>query len=112
MNLDPTKLRDRIRRKAEHSRCRFRVVAVGLDSRDRYISIATNRPRFYRAGGGWHAEEVLMHRSPPNLARIIIARIGLSGDFLPIEPCDRCLRLAEKFGVEIESMSLPVPTNA
>lgn len=105
MNLDPHKLHERIRRKGEQSICRFRVVAVGLNSRGRHIGIATNKPRFFRDGGGWHAEEVLMHQSPPNLAKILIARIGLSGDFLPIDPCERCARLAAKFGVTIEPLA-------
>lgn len=104
MNLDPRNLHNRIRRKASGSPCKYRVIAVGINGRGRYIGIAANRPRFYRTGGGWHAEEVLMHRSPPSLAKILLARVGASGDFLPIEPCARCRRLARKRGVSIEEI--------
>lgn len=105
MNLDPRNLRERIRRKAASTPCKYPVVAVGRDYRGRYIGIAVNRPRFYRTGAGWHAEEVLIHRCPPSLSRILLARVGASGDFLPIEPCPRCRRLARKRGVVIQEIT-------
>lgn len=104
MTLDPNKLRDRIRRKASRSACRYAVIAVGVDARRRFIGIAANRPRYYHSGGGWHAEELLLHRCPLSLSRILLARVGLAGDFLPIEPCERCRRLARKRGVVIDQL--------
>lgn len=104
MNLNPDNLLDRIARKAAEVPCKFRVVAVGKDRRGRYIGIATNLPRFQRTGGGWHAEERLIFGSPPSLSVILLARIGASGDFLPIKPCPRCRRLAEKNNVKIREV--------
>jgi hypothetical protein len=49
----------------------------------------------------YHAEERLIHSSPPTLKTILIARIGKGGRFRPIDPCDDCLRLAEKRGITI-----------
>lgn len=78
----------------------FAIVAVGVDYRNRIISLATNSPRFHNRG--WHAEERIMHNSPRSLVRILIARYGRQGNMLPIDPCEKCVRLASKFGVKIE----------
>lgn len=78
----------------------FAVVAVGVDYRNRIISLATNTPRFHNRGR--HAEERVIHNSPRSLVRILIARYGRRGDLLPIDPCEKCVRLADKFGVKIE----------
>jgi hypothetical protein len=54
-----------------------------------------------RRGAGIHAEERLLHMTPRILSRILVARVR--GDrFLPIDPCRRCLKLADKFGVTIK----------
>jgi hypothetical protein len=81
---------------------RYRVVAAGLDYRNRIISISTNSPRL--ESRGWHAEERLLHSSPRSLVRIIIARYNRKGDMLPIDPCDKCKRLASKYGVQIDRL--------
>ena len=84
------------------SQCRYRVVAVGIDSKNRIIGLTTNSPRLQSRG--WHAEERLIHRSPRSLAKIIIARVGATGLFLPIDPCKHCAKIANKRGISIERM--------
>ncbi len=80
--------------------CKYRVCAVGIDNRDRIISIMTNTPRLpYR---GMHAEERVIHASPRSLRRIMILRVGATGNVLPIDPCAHCQKLARKRGVKIE----------
>lgn len=64
--------------------CRYRVVAVGIDYKDRIISLATNTPRLQNRGS--HAEERVIFSSPKSLDRIIIVRIGARGNILPIDP--------------------------
>lgn len=101
-------------RKAHSSTCRYKVVAVGLDYRNRVISIACNRQRHMPVvdstrthwhGSGHHAEEILLHNTPRSLSRILIARVNPSGTrLLPIHPCPKCARLARKFGVTIEPL--------
>lgn len=85
---------------------RYRVIAAGIDYRNRIISIATNRPRLKNRGQ--HAEERVIFTSPASLSRIVICRIGARGDLLPIEPCRICRKLAEKRGIKIESIAVPV----
>lgn len=102
MRAHLTTLQARVRRAGLRVQLRFRVVAVGLDSRGRFIGIATNSPRL--PNRSYHAEEVLMHRSPLSLSKILLARVGKTGLWLPIDPCERCARLAQKRGVIIERL--------
>lgn len=81
---------------------RYRVIACGIDNRGRIISISTNAPRLPLQG--YHAEERVMFSSPKSLSRILILRVGAMGQRLPIDPCERCKRLAEKRGVKIEKL--------
>lgn len=83
--------------------CRYRIVAIGIDSRNRYIGIATNIPRMQSRS--WHAEERLIHRAPRSLRTIILARFGARGEPLPIDPCSKCAKLAEKRGIEIRRLA-------
>lgn len=82
--------------------CRFRVVAAGIDYRNRIISIASNRPRLETRG--LHAEERVIFTSPKTLTRILILRVGARGDLLPIDPCRMCAKLARDRGIEIVSI--------
>lgn len=91
-----------IRAGMKNHSCVFRVVAAGIDSRNRIISIATNRPRFQNRG--LHAEERIIYSSPRSLAKILILRIGARGDLLPIHPCRLCHKQAGKRNIVIESI--------
>lgn len=81
------------------TQCRYRVVAAGIDRKNRIISIATNAPR-YRTRG-LHAEERILYTSPKSLDRIVLIRVGARGDLLPIHPCRLCSKQARKRGVSI-----------
>jgi hypothetical protein len=79
---------------------RYKVIAAGIDHRDRIISIATNSP--YLPLRGRHAEERVMFNSPRSLRRILIMRVGARGQMLKIDPCALCAELARKRNVKIE----------
>lgn len=81
---------------------RYRVIAAGLDYRDRIISIATNSP--YLPMRGRHAEERVIFSSPKSLRRILIMRVGARGEMLKIDPCKLCQELARKRNVKIEAI--------
>lgn len=96
-------------KKAKRSPCNYRVVALGIDNKGRHIGIKTNTPRYnmgdnvkYR--NGYHAEERLIHSMPRSLSKIIIARVGKDGRFLPINPCKHCLKLATNRNITIETV--------
>ncbi len=82
--------------------CRYRVVAAGIDDRNRIISLATNRPRLRTRGQ--HAEERIIFSSPLSLRKIIILRVGSRGNLLPIDPCKMCKKLADRRGIIVESV--------
>lgn len=103
MKLHHTQLHTRMKNAAlRHNHCRYRVVAVGIDHRGRFISIKTNIPRLETRS--YHAEERVIYGSPLSLARIVIARYNKRGDRLPIDPCEECRRLAEERGIVIEEV--------
>lgn len=105
MKSHPSTIADRMIRAALRVReCRYRICAVGLDHRGRIINISTNSPRL--SNRGWHAEELVIHRTPRSLSRILIARVGARGDLLAIDPCAHCQRLANKYGVIIERLMI------
>lgn len=103
MKLNPAHITPRLVRKALTSICRHKVAAAGVDNRGRVIAMSTNRPRYSTPQGGWHAEELLLYRTPLSLARIVIVRVNRSGKQLAISPCRKCARLAAKRGVTIEA---------
>jgi hypothetical protein len=83
-------------------------VGIAVDRKGRYIGIKTNVPRENLSDiytNSYHAEERLIHSmSPLIISEILIARIGKSGDLRPINPCDRCKKLADKYGIKIRSI--------
>jgi hypothetical protein len=80
--------------------CRYRVVAAGIDSNGQIISIRTNTPHLPNRGR--HAEERVIFSSPKSLERILILRVNVRGELLPIDPCLICQKLAENRGIQIE----------
>lgn len=93
-------LRDRIIRRSSGVRLRYRIVAVGFNSRGKIIGIANNMA-LHRLRG-LHAEEVLMRKMPRSLSKILIARVNKNGEFRPIEACQICQELADRRGIKIE----------
>lgn len=89
----------RMVRAALRSHCIYKVVAVGIDSRGRIISLATNTPRL--SSRGFHAEERVIFTSPKSLKKIFILRVGARGELLNIDPCAMCQKLARKRGITI-----------
>ena len=59
MKLSGLSLIQRMKRKAAKASVSYAIVAVGIDNNDCFIDITTPRPRYYKKGGGYHAEEIL-----------------------------------------------------
>ena len=85
--------------------CTYRVIAAGIDHRNRIIDIATNTPSKFnhRTCRSSHAEERLIRRNPQSLSRVVVIRINRQGELLPIDPCNICSKLAEKRKIKIIS---------
>jgi hypothetical protein len=105
MRVSFSTLELRIKKKALKIKCRFRVIAIGINDAGTIIDIVGNAHRHKtESWRSWHAEERIIHRNPKSLKRIIIARFNKSGKFLPIEPCVHCAKLAKNRGIKIESL--------
>lgn len=97
-------LKTRVINKAKKSFCKFKVSAVALDGKGDVISYSTNKPRFSKHHGGFHAERLLMSKYGSRIKTIIICRVGNGGDLLPIDPCEACQKMADKLGIKILSI--------
>jgi len=97
-------VKERLIKTALRSTCKYRVAAIGLNARGTPISSAYNTSRIQRKGGGFHAEALVMRKSPPSLKTILICRLGMAGEIRPIHPCPACKRLADKLGIKIRTV--------
>jgi len=95
----------RLKKKASQSRSKYRISAMGFDNRGEFVAQAFNGVPLsgvkVKEGGGVHAEAKLMRKYGVLLKTIVISRIGHRGDWRPIEPCEKCRKLAEKLGVKL-----------
>ena len=99
-------MKEKLLKKAKQSACRYKVAAIGIDKRGNVIGVAHNMPKLRRKGGSLHAEERLMNRYGKVLHTIIICRTNKNGRWLlPIEPCGKCRRRAERLGIKIVTIS-------
>ena len=98
-------LKERMIRKAKQSICKFRLCAFGFNRDGICVATATNSPRFSHKGGGLHAEEkIFFSAKSKGIVKILICRIGSGGTIRPIDPCERCSKIAEKLGIKIETI--------
>lgn len=88
-------------KKAQQSPCRYKISAIGLNKKDEIIIKSMCKPRFSRKGGGVHAEMEVMLKGGKAVKKILLFRTNLSGDLLPIEPCETCRTKAMELGVKI-----------
>lgn len=96
---------DRARKKAAQSICKFYVAAIGFNKSGIPIMARSNRPRFSKYGGGYHAERLIMEQAKQKgITSIVICRIGRSGKLRPIEPCENCSKIAKKLGIRLETI--------
>lgn len=100
-----TNVAERLRKKAGQSICTYKVSAIGFNRKGDYIGHSINVSRFMRQGGGKHAEMRLLQRYGNKISTIFIARFGKSGNFLPINACQCCQKVADKLGVRIVSVT-------
>lgn len=92
--------------KALQSPCKFKISALGFNRKGELVMSVTNSFRFPRKGGGIHAEARIMEQAKrKGIKTILICRVGLGGELLPIEPCEHCSKIAEKLNIRIVSLS-------
>ena len=97
-------IRDRAINKAGQSSCIHKVSAIGLDKNGQYVDSAINKRRFFKHGGGIHAEIELIRKCGPRLKTIILCRVNESGECLPIDPCIHCQKVIDKLGIKVVTL--------
>ena len=95
---------DRAIKKAQQSISKYKVSAVAFDKKGDILGIDNNQPKVNAPLGGDHAEQRLMRRYGNNIKTILIYRTNTSGTLLPIHPCNKCSKIAEKLGIVIRSI--------
>jgi len=94
-----------LRKKATSSPCTYKIAAVALTKKGNILGCSRNSyGQFNKHGGGTHAERKLIKKHGKAIYQIIIARVNVSGTFLPIEPCKTCQKIADKNGIKILSI--------
>jgi len=99
-------IKRRALKKASKSPCKFKIAALGFNSKNELVAVKTNSFG-YKTGKGksLHAEERLFKvAAQKGIVKIIIIRVGNSGNILPIDPCEKCSKIAEKLNITIESI--------
>ena len=94
----------RLGKKAAQSKSKYRISAMGFDKRGEFIAQAFNglpQDGVIGPGSGRHAEAILMTKYGDLLKTIVISRIGHSGEWRPIKPCQNCKKMADKLGVKL-----------
>jgi cytidine deaminase len=97
-------LKEIAKKKAEQGTLNYRVSAVGLNRKGEVIGSACNTPRFFKYGGGNHAEMNLLEKCKSKPHTIILCRIGNGGDVLPIKPCERCQKILDKYNIKVKTV--------
>lgn len=91
-------------RKALQSPCQHKVAAVSFDHKGDLLGFTANTPFINNKGGGIHAEAKAIGIWGDRIKTILICRANLSGQLLPIHPCQKCLKKAAKHGIVIETI--------
>lgn len=93
--------------KASRSPSKIKISAIAFDNKGDILGTVTNSFNNWeipRKCTGKHAERDLISRYGKLIKTILICRVGLGGNFLPIDPCPICQKVAKKYGIKIVSV--------
>jgi cytidine deaminase len=93
------------RKKASQVKMKSKISALALNKKGEVMATAFNSPRFDWYGGGNHAEMMVLKKCKSIPHTIILCRVGNSGDILPIEPCERCQKVLDKYDIKVKTVS-------
>jgi hypothetical protein len=103
-SVNPTLIKHLVSKASQSLSC-YRLSGVAISKKGEILGFARNgfRRDNIPSGkySGKHVEQALIERYGTNIKSIIIMRIGNGGDILPIHPCPKCAKLAEKYGIKI-----------
>lgn len=93
-------------KKALQSPCSFKVAAIALDRKGELLGITNNRHgmKSIKRGSGVHAEREALRKWKTRIATIILCRVNVSGELLPIHPCDTCRKILDRHGIRVMTL--------
>lgn len=94
----------RVMKKASQAYGNYFVGAIAFSRKGNVLGTAHNIHNSYfseRRGSNRHAEQRLIEKFGRAISVIYIVRVGKDLSRLPIHPCEKCLKKAEKFGIKI-----------
>ena len=109
----PIALKQRLKKKAMHSPCTYRISGIAFSKKGNVLGHCTNNHSKWqvlektpigRAGTAEHCEKRLIEKFGQRIHTIVICRVGRSGELRPINPCKNCQKLAEKYGIAIKTV--------
>jgi len=107
-------LEELLKEKAQRSPCTYRISGIAFSKKGNILGYCTNSHSKWqileknpigRAGTAEHCEKRLIQRFGKRIHSIVICRVGRTGNFLPIEPCKSCKKMADKLGIKILSIT-------
>lgn len=97
-------IKDAVFKKATHSPSHLRMAGVAFNKKGEILGIMSNgfRQENIKPGRfcGDHVEKKLIARYGSLISKIILMRIGRAGAILPIDPCPKCQKLLDKYGIK------------
>lgn len=94
--------------KALQSPCNHKVSAVAYDHKGDILGFTANSQFINNKGGGIHAEGKAIAIWGRRIKTLMICRANVSGQLLPIHPCQKCRKAAAKYGITIKTIEDPV----
>ena len=103
-----------LKEKAMRSPCTYKISGIAFSKKGNILGHTTNshskwqvldKSPIGRAGTAEHCEKRLIEQFGKRIHTIVICRIGRSGKLRPIDPCKSCLKLANKYGITIKTIS-------
>lgn len=101
----PNRIKQIAIKKALQSPCRFKISALAFNKKGELIYTSTNTKRFLGKGRGLHAEMQVIKSGCRSIKTILICRVNQNGKICPIDPCPVCKSLADKYNIQIVSIS-------
>ena len=91
-------------RKAKQSISNYKISAIAISKNGNVLATGINRPRLGCIRGVHAEEEVLRKAGANNVSIIIICRLNNNGKILPINPCEKCQKILNKYKIEVKTI--------
>jgi cytidine deaminase len=91
-------------KKALKSTCQHKVACVIFNSKGDILGTSVNKHNGYGRGLSHHAEIEAIKKFGRSINSILLCRVNKSGDLLPIEPCNTCRKMLEKYNIKVRTI--------